>query len=241
MMFRQAPAKKGKKLALKAVTLVTVTGINPAKNIRALEISRVGIEFGDVLLISRMSPPRLPRGVRYCKIERDSWSYNDFSRFMLYELSKYVQTEYALFVHNHAYVLRPQSWTDEFLDYDYIGAPWKPKSHFTKSGKEVQVGNGGFSLRSQKIMRAPTELSLLFTDNGTGYFHEDGQLCVYHRDRLEGHGIRFAPVELAARFATESWLEGAVSKPFGYHNTRSAKPILFETRNRLTRLQTNAR
>lgn len=90
-------------------------------------------------------------------------------------------------------------------------------------------------------MRAPTELSLPFTDNGTGYFHEDGQLCVYHRDQLESHGIRFAPVELAARFATESWLEGAVSKPFGYHNTRSAKPFLFETRNKLTRLQTDDR
>lgn len=240
-MFRQASARKDKKLVLEAVTLVSVTGINPAKNIRALEISRVGIEFGDVLLISRMPPPRLPRGIRYCKIERDSWSYNEFSRFMLYELSKYIQTEYALFVHNHAYVLRPQSWTEEFLDYDYIGAPWKPKSHFTKSGKEVQVGNGGFSLRSQKIMMAPAELTLPFTDNGTGYFHEDGQLCVYHRDWLEGYGIRFAPVELAARFATESWLEGAASKPFGYHNTRSAKPIFFETRNKLKRLQINAR
>ncbi len=241
MMFRQASAKKDKKLTLEAVTLVSVTGINPVKNIRALEISRVGIEFGDVLLISRIPPARLPRGIRYCEIERDPWSYNEFSRFILYELFKHIKTEHALFVHDKACVVRPQSWSNEFLKYDYIGAPWRPKSHFTDSGKEVQVGNGGFSLRSQKIMRAPTELSLPFTDNGTGYFHEDGQLCVYHRDQLESHGIRFAPVELAARFATESWLEGAVSKPFGYHNTRSAKPFLFETRNKLTRLQTDDR
>ena len=107
--------------------------------------------------------------------------------------------------------------------------------HFTKSGKEVVVGNGGFSLRSQKIMRAPTELLLPFTDNQTGFFHEDGQLCNYHRDRLEEHGVTYAPVELAAKFATESWLDGAVKEPFGYHNTQGAKPFMFNLRNCLHR------
>ena len=226
---------------LRSVTLVSVTGIDPKKNLRALEVSRVGLKFGEVLLLSRFAPKTIPDGIKFEKIKSDLWSYDEFSRFVLYELFKYVQTEFALFVHHRATVLRPNSWSDEFLSYDYIGAPWKPGVHFTKSGKEVVVGNGGFSLRSQKIMRAPTELSLPFTDNGTGYFHEDGQLCNYHRDRLEEHGVMYAPVELAAKFATETWLDGAVDEPFGYHNARSAKPFLFEIRNKLARLQTYAR
>lgn len=148
---------------------------------------------------------------------------------MLYELSKYIQTEFALFVHHRAHVLRPKMWSDEFLEYDYVGAPWKESTHFTSTGNEIRVGNGGFSLRSQRIMAAPRELGLEFTDNNTGFFHEDGQLCVYHRERLEAHGIRFAPVEIAARFSTEAKTTDTVRNPFGFHNTRSAVPILFGT------------
>jgi hypothetical protein len=228
-------------LHLPSVTLVSVTGIDPRRNLRALEVSRVGIGFAEVLLLSRITPKAIPDAIKFEKIKADLWSYNEFSRFVLYELYKHVHTEFALFVHHGATVLRPNCWSDEFLSYDYIGAPWKPGVHSTDSGREVVVGNGGFSLRSQKLMKAPTDLSLPFTDNGTGFFHEDGQICVYHRDRLEGHGITFAPVEIAAKFATETWRDGAVSKPFGYHNTRSAKPFLFETRNKLRRLQTHAR
>jgi hypothetical protein len=228
-------------LHLPSVTLVSATGIDPRRNLRALEVSQVGIDFAEVLLLSRIVPSSISSNIRFEKVMNESGSYDEFSRFILYELSKYVHTEFALLVHHRATVLRPESWSDEFLDFDYVGAPWKPGSHHSLSGKEVLVGNGGFSLRSQKIMKAPTVLALPFTDNGTGYFHEDGQLCVYHRDQLEENGITFAPVEVAAKFATETWLEGAVSKPFGYHNTRSAKPFLFETRNKLTRLKTHAR
>jgi hypothetical protein len=228
-------------LHLPSVSLVSATGIDPRKNLRALEVSQVGIEFGEVVLLSRIVPSSVPSNIRFEKVMNESGSYDEFSRFILYELFRYINTEFALLVHNRATVLRPDSWTDEFLDYDYIGAPWRPGVHRTTCGKDVLVGNGGFSLRSQSLMKAPTDLSLPFTDNGTGFFHEDGQLCVYHRDRLERNGITFAPVELAAKFATETWRDGAVSKPFGYHNTRSAKPFLFETRNKLKRLQTHAR
>ena len=131
--------------------------------------------------------------------------------------------------------MRPHRWTEEFLNYDYIGAPWEPGLHFTKSGKEVLVGNGGFSLRSQKIMTAPRVLNLPFTDNGTGYFHEDGQLCNYHRERLEEHGIKFAPVDLAAKFSKEICGDKSGVKPFGYHNARIAKPFMFEIRNKIQR------
>lgn len=228
-------------LHLPSVTLVSATGIDPHKNLRALEVSRIGIDFAEVLLLSRIVPSSIPTNIRFEKVMNESGSYDEFSRFILYELFKYVHTEFALLVHHRATVLRPESWSDEFLDFDYIGAPWKPGAHRTSSGKEVLVGNGGFSLRSQKIMKAPTVLALPFTDNNTGYFHEDGQLCNYHRDQLEENGITFAPVEIAAKFATETWIKGAVSNPFGYHNTRNAKPFMFELRNKLKRMRNNAR
>lgn len=226
---------------LSSVSLVSVTGVDPEKNLRALEISRVGLNFADIVLLSRLEPRRNVGGIRVESITNPNWTYDEFSRFVVFELFKHIKTEFALIVHHRAHVLRPKAWTDEFLNYDYVGAPWSASTHFTNEGVEVRVGNGGFSLRSQRLMRAPTDLGLTFTDNGTGFYHEDGQLCVYHRDRLEKHGIRFAPVEVAAQFSTEVKVQETVRKSFGFHNSRSAKPFLFETRNKLTRLQTNAR
>ena len=37
---------------------------------------------------------------------------------------------------------------EDFLDYDYVGAPW-PKE---QNDNSLLVGNGGFSLRSKKAM-----------------------------------------------------------------------------------------
>lgn len=233
--------RKATSLSLPNVTLVSVSGIDPEKNLRALEISRVGIQFGDVVMISRLRPKRSVDGVRVDPIVNSNWTYDEFSKYMLYELFKHVHTEFALFVHHRAHVVRPHSWSDEFLEYDYIGAPWAPQTHFTSEGTEVRVGNGGFSLRSQRLMRAPSELGLSFTDNGTGYFHEDGQLCVYHRHRLEEHGVRFAPVEVAARFATETAVTESAKKPFGYHNSRSAVPFFFYPLNFAKRITTHDR
>lgn len=220
---------------LNSVSLVSVTGVDPEKNLRALEISRVGLNFAEIVLLSRLEPRRKVDGIRVESITNSNWTYDEFSKFMLFELFKHVRTEFALFVHHRAHVLRPKAWTDEFLNYDYVGAPWSAATHFTNEGVEVRVGNGGFSLRSQRLMRAPTELGLPFTDNGTGYFHEDGQLCVYHRDRLEKHGIRFAPVEVAAQFSTEKKVPERVKKSFGFHNSRSAVPWFFYSRNLASR------
>lgn len=222
-------------LDLSRVTLVSATNIDPRRNLRALEVSQVGIQFAEVVLITRLSPLREVKGMRVEVIQDLPVGYDEFSRFMLFELYKHIRTEFALFVHHRAHVVRPQSWTDEFLKYDYVGAPWVPQTHFTNEGLEVRVGNGGFSLRSQRLMRAPSQLNLSFTDNGTGFFHEDGQLCVYHRHELETHGVRFAPVDVAAQFSTEQPVPETVEKPFGFHNNRSAVPKLYFLRNWINR------
>jgi hypothetical protein len=111
-------------------------------------------------------------------------------------------------------------WMMIFLKYDYIGAPWKKNLHFLADGTNVRVGNGGFSLRSKKILNAPSDLNLPFTDNGTGLFHEDGVLCVYHRKILEENGIKYAPVEIASMFSKERWCPDSKFFTFGFHSNR---------------------
>jgi hypothetical protein len=43
-------------------------------------------------------------------------------------------------------------WSDDYYNYDYIGAPWPDR--FTWIRPEEKVGNGGFSLRSMKLIEA---------------------------------------------------------------------------------------
>lgn len=211
-------------IKLPSVTLVAVSGIDPERAAKALELSMIGMEYGDVMLISHEPPARLDPRIRFvqCKdtelASRDPKNTDDYSRFMAYELANYITTDHALIVHHNARILRPHKWNPEFLNYDYIGAPWPKHMHYTKSGTEVRVGNGGFSLRSKRLLSMLNDLKLPFTDAGTGYFHEDGIICVYYREELEKAGITFAPVELAAQFSHELDVPESVKEPFGFHD-----------------------
>lgn len=87
----------------------------------------------------------------------------------------------------------------EFLDYDYVGAPW------IDGHLKGKVGNGGFSLRRKSAMlkclkeRPPTE-----EDIEDVYF---GSKCA--------DLIKVAPYEIARRFSVES--EHKYPIPLGFH------------------------
>lgn len=225
--------KKPRRLQLKNVTLVAVSGLNPAGAIQALEYSMQGVDYHQAVLIAHYAPKDLDPRITFkkCKdtelVSQDRKNTNDYSKFMLYNLCDYIDSDYCLIVHNDAYVLRPDKWRDEFLEYDYLGAPFREKEHYTNEGVEVRVGNGGFSLRSKRMLNIMNELQLPFTDNGTGYYHEDGVICVYYRKLLEDKGIKFGPTELCAQFALEKVVKETVWDPFGFHNNKGAIPRFY--------------
>lgn len=193
------------KIKLPNVTLVAVSSIKLADTEKALEESQKGIEYHAVKFIS----------------DQNIKSSDEYSEFVLYKLCNFIDSDFALVVQHDGYVLHSEKWDDEFLKYDYIGAPWTPNTYFTNDGAEVRVGNGGFSFRSKKLLNAFNALGLPFADNGTGFFHEDGQICSYYRKELEAYGIKFAPVEVASRFSREALLKDSVFLPFGFHNKRN--------------------
>ena len=217
---------------LSNVTLVAVSGIDPVGAINALQLSMQGITYYDVVLISHNKPENLPAGITFkqCKptelSSTDPKNKNDYSLFMAYQLAGYIDSDYCLIVHNDAYVIRPEKWDPEFLKYDYLGAPWPKRLNFrTPDGELVRVGNGGFSLRSKRCLNILNELHLPFTDGGTGSYNEDGIICVYHKKELEQAGIRFAPVDVAARFSHELDCRESVSDSFGFHNSKMVLPV----------------
>jgi hypothetical protein len=133
-------------------------------------------------------------------------SRQDYSAFMLKELVQYVSTPFVLVAQWDGYVLDPCAWRGEFFEYDYIGAVWP----FHRDG--MRVGNGGFSLRSAKLLRSLAEAPFEYIP-GT---NEDDLICRHYRPQLEAqYGIRFAPEDVAARFAYEHVRPDTPT--FGFH------------------------
>jgi len=71
------------------------------------------------------------------------------------------------------------------------------------------VGNGGFSLRSRRLLQALEDPVIVPSHP------EDLCICRTYRARLEAQGLRFAPRALARRFAVED--EPLRDDVFGFH------------------------
>jgi len=173
--------------------------------VRALQHSMAQQRFGDAFIVS--SPDRLAaapampglRGIEAPPIG----SVAGYSAFVLRDLVRHIKTEHALVVQWDGYVINAHAWTDEFLAFDYIGAPWR---HVDGPHR---VGNGGFSLRSRRLMAAAAEMA------GECVHPEDEVICRRLRPALEARGMRFAPEALAWRFSVE---HGDMSHgPYGFH------------------------
>lgn len=195
-------AASGGRLALPQVTLCAVTSVNVAATVRALEACREQIAFADCLLLTDVPVQHHHPEIRVLPVSRLA-SAAAYSNFVLNNLADYVKTSHCLLVQWDGYVLDAARWRDEFLEYDYIGASWP------QFDDGHDVGNGGFSLRSRKLMnlcRAP----------GFVQGHpEDTIICRTNRAWLETQGICFASRPLASRFAAER--SGDPNQTFGYH------------------------
>ena len=208
------------------VTLLAVTSINIKGHIKSLERSSRNISFSEVVLLSDQNTFTLPSHINYRKIPR-LVSIDAYNYFILYDLYKYVESNHVLLVQADSWVINPMSWREEFLEYDYIGAPWplSDSSYITPSGEQIRVGNGGFSLRSYKLLSLPSLINVPFnvdTPNyknfGLNLTNEDGNICVHNRYIYETNGCKFAPLELAMQFSFESNIpEYNGEKPFGFH------------------------
>ena len=183
------------------VTLLAVADVALPATARALNISQRGMRFGEALFLSDRPPP--PNTEAEWRPIPPIGSRSGYSRFMLRDLAAHVATQHVLCVQWDGYVLDPDQWDPAFLAYDYIGAPWP---HFTDG---MRVGNGGFSLRSRRLVEACAALPITHEP-------EDVAICRTHRPMLEKRfGLRFAPEEVARRFAYERM--SPTGEEFGFH------------------------
>lgn len=187
------------KLDLRSVSLVCVETRYPELARYALDRCLAVADFKECLLLSPTRHP-LPDYITQRAIAPIT-SVEAYSDFMLRELGQHFSGAHVLVVQWDSFILHGEQWDPRFLDYDYIGAPWEHRP--------VAVGNGGFSLRSRRLVDALAQLEF-------GQVHpEDHVICELHKDELEARGIRFAPAALAQQFAFEA--RPAASASFGFH------------------------
>lgn len=184
-----------------STTLCLVDSQNHALAARAMRQTLATMKFADALFISDLGTDT--GGARHIAIAPLD-GRAAYSRFIAKTLVDYIQTEHVLLIQWDGYVVNPAAWTDDFLEYDYIGAPW---GFHTDA---YRVGNGGFSLRSRRLLEALQDSEIVDLEP------EDEAICRRYRPLLEQrYGIRFAPEAVAARFSFETtYPEGL---PFGFH------------------------
>lgn len=174
-------------------TLCCIDCSNHAPAIRALQLSMAGCEFPRALFFTDRDFDLKP--IETVRIE-PILSLQDYSKFVMKDLLRHIDTEYVLIIQWDGYVVNPALWSDQFLLFDYVGARWPhellniPAAH--------AVGNGGFSLRSRTLLEALQDPQIVASHP------EDTAICRTHREYLEReHGIAFAPATVADQFSFE--------------------------------------
>lgn len=187
-----------KKINLPDVCLLGIDCLDVDRLAFAADICQKHIQFGQVKLLTSLTF----EGRDIVPIPAIS-SREEYSLFMIKELYKFVDTKYVLVIQWDGFILDPFQWSDEFLEYDYIGAPWWFNDGFN-------VGNGGFSLRSRRLME-----KVAHDDVISVYHPEDFAICRTYGSHLKECGYTFAPTSVAEKFSTEFKWNGQ----FGFHKT----------------------
>jgi len=148
----------------------------------------------------------LPPGIEFHQLDR-KLNRQDYLRFLLMDHAQFLKSgdTHVLVVQWDGFITNPDAWEPVFLDYDFVGAPWVDRF----------VGNGGFSLRSRRL------IEFVAARGWDEVTPEDVYIGKTLLPELIEHGMSVAPLDVAARFSTELYVEGVsvpCEKSFGFHS-----------------------
>jgi len=200
-----------KNVILDNVALVIIDGRDPEKALKTLSYNtKLGIKFKEVKLFTNKNIENPNADIEVIIPQSHELNnLNSYGDFLLTELHKFINTQFCLIIQNDGFIVDPSLWDFNFLLYDYIGAPWCGGL----------VGNGGFSLRSKKILRACSEI--LAKLNKKCWINEDNLVCRTFRSDLENiYNCKFASLDVASKFSKE--LSNIEYSTFGFHGKYKA-------------------
>lgn len=212
-----------------AISITCIDTLHYTPTITALKktIETLGNKITRVYWFSDIDfPDTIDIPVTWIKVDPIKVYNEDYSHITLKLCPEICIEEHNLIIHPDGFAVNREAWTDEFLEYDYIGASWN----------DGTVGNGGFCLRSRKLYDAFISIGIknstndyqdymndsfyyVITESGEKFIPEDNIICKVHREKLEKeYDIKFAPLYIANRFSIEHnyssiWL----GKSLGFH------------------------
>jgi hypothetical protein len=190
------------------VTLVAVDTACHELTAMAIRECTDKAEFGEVLVLTDEAPGSQRKlsapGAHYHQIA-PCQDAEQATRYYWYAVPPLLATDHFMVVHWDSWIVNANKWKRDFLEYDYIGAPW----WYAEDDKNV--GNGGFSIRSSRLANYMAGSSLPFAHP------EDDALCRRYRPRLEVAGFTWAPTSIAGKFSFERVLFYNPREIFGFH------------------------
>lgn len=197
--------------------LICVDTLKYNKSIFAINKTLDCVDISEVYWISDIPyPEKLSIPVINIQISKIKNYLIEYNTLFLNDLPKILPVNsnnitHYLTIHADGFAVNKNSWTDEFLDYDYIGAVW-PWHQYNR------VGNGGFSLRSKFFFECVDKLNQDEKNKQIPYNGEDHILCRIFNAELQEMGVNYAPEELADQFSIEANLSSKwLGKSFGFH------------------------
>lgn len=205
------------------IDIISANCLTPKDSLIALDYCTKFFKFNNSTLFTSEDVNSSNHKVQ--KIEKFK-TIDDYSNFIL-RLYDYVESDYVLIIQDDGFITNPDKWSDSFLEYDYIGAPWPTSKKFIKRWDDIiyqnsvknikrnRVGNGGFSLRSKKFLKYASQYK------STNKIAEDVFLCLINYEEAIKNGIKFAPFQIAYQFSSEVSLKG-------FHKKKEAKNKKFQ-------------
>lgn len=185
------------------IGLISVTSVDIDAHAAALRHSRdqmekAGIKVSDVCLVTHQ-PPWDRSGLRLVQLSHPI-DIQSYCRFQVRKMHMVIETDFILNIQADGFVTNASNWTDDFLKYDYIGAPWAKQQG--KNG--ARVGNSGFSMRSMAWITRSSEPYMEMNLHYRLPYDDEGDDVFWTQVDTEWMGhLQIAPLDLALQFSIE--------------------------------------
>lgn len=193
---------------LKNVDLIIIDCLRHEHSIEILKHCQSFFNFGSTKFFTDKKI-KVDDSIELIKIDSIS-SFNDYSNFCL-KLNDYISNDFVLTIQRDGFIINPKLWDDNFLYFDYLGAPWTNFDNYKND-----IGNGGFSLRSKYFLEYSSKFK-----NTQGH-PEDYFLNEINYKNAMTFGINYPNIDLALKFSVENFVPKInnkldLHKSFGFH------------------------
>lgn len=132
------------------VTLCCIDTKYPELGFHSILRSCTELSFASVLFFTNESfviPQNFIKNLTVIRNEKID-NIESYSYFILKQLARYIKTTHVLTIQWDGFIINSGAWQNKFLDYDYIGAPWREK------GGALLIGNGGVFTQIKKTINS---------------------------------------------------------------------------------------